>query len=109
MKNYILPKLLVLICTCFIISACKKDIIYQDKRSNQLKAIATVINSGSPALDGCGWLIKVGPVSYSPDNLPENFKESGINVKIEYTVSDTDFVCGWGQKLKYMHLYDIKR
>ncbi|MFD1255295.1 hypothetical protein ACFQ3S_00675 [Mucilaginibacter terrae] len=109
MKNFILPKLIALLCILIATSACKKEIIYQDKKPGQLEAIATVINTGSPALDGCGWLIKVGTVSYSPDNLPENFKESGINVKIEYTVSDADFVCGWGQKLKYMHLYDIKR
>jgi hypothetical protein len=108
MKKLIIPKVLMLLFTCFITSACKKE-IYQNKRPGQLEATATVINSGSVALDGCGWLIQIGDTSYSPDNLPETFKETGITVNIEYTVSEAEFVCGWGNKVKYIHLYDIKR
>ena len=92
-----------------IITACSKDNC-KKPHEDRLEATATLINTGSPALDGCGWVIRIGDKSYSPDNLPENFQINNIQVKIVYTLSDAKFICGYGgAPLNYLHLYDIKR
>ena len=92
-----------------IITACSKDKC-NEPHEDRLEATATVINSGSPALDGCGWLIRIDNKDYSPDNLPENFQFNNIQVKIVYTISDAQYNCGFGGSgINYIHLYDIKR
>jgi hypothetical protein len=92
-----------------VTTACRKSLRYQDIDPDQRQAIATVIDAGEPLADGCGWLIKIDNVTYRPDNLSSYFKINNIQVKIKYTVSDADYVCGWGAKMKFIHLYDIRR
>lgn len=101
--------LLTLAGVCFMTTACKKSLRYQDVDPAQKQATGTVLYTGEPAADGCGWLIKINDVTYSPDNLSSYFKINNIQVKIKYTVSEADYVCGWGTKMKYIHLYDIRR
>lgn len=93
---------------CCLITACTKDKC-NEPHEDRLEATATVINSGSPALDGCRWLIRIDNKDYSPDNLPENFQFNNIQVKIVYTISYAKFICGYGGSMNYLHLYDIKR
>jgi hypothetical protein len=100
--------MLLLLPALVFIMACSKEQC-DDKQMDKLTATATVINTGSIALDGCGWLIKIGTTNYAPDNLSENFKLDNNQVKIVYTISDVDYICGWGRHLKYIHLYDIKK
>jgi hypothetical protein len=75
-------------------TTCQKNTYYEDRYPNQLEDMATVLDTGNPALDGCGWLIKVGSTSYSPDNLPNDFKFNNAQVKIKYIISDAKFNCG---------------
>lgn len=91
-----------------LITACSKE---KCDNNDHLKATAaTVIDGGSPALDGCGWLIRVDNTDYSPDNLPENFKINNIKVDIVYSVSERKFACGFnGNGPNFIHLYEIKR
>lgn len=97
----------IILIFALMLAACSKDNC-KDK-DGRLEATATVIDSGSPALDGCGWLIKIDNKDYSPDNLPENFQFNNIQVKIVYTISDAKFSCVFGGSMNYIHLYDIKR
>jgi hypothetical protein len=110
MKKILLPKFLLLFCICMSALACKKNTYYEDRDPNQLEDIATILDTGNPALDGCGWLIKVGNTSYSPDNLPNDFKVNNAQVKIKYIISDNKFSCGFaGSGYNFIHLVDIKR
>lgn len=53
--------------------------------------------TGSPALDGCGWLIEVSSKTYSPTNLPTEFqKEEEQRVLITYELLNEKFSCGFG-------------
>ena len=54
-----------------------------------------VLNYGDPEVDGCGWVIKVDTVVYSPVNLDLAFKQNSLKVKVEYQVLNTYFSCGW--------------
>jgi hypothetical protein len=54
-----------------------------------------VLNYGNPEVDGCGWVIKVDTVVYSPVNLDTGFKQDSLKVKINYQISNTYFSCDW--------------
>ncbi|MCC8410161.1 hypothetical protein LJ707_14570 [Mucilaginibacter sp. UR6-1] len=70
-----------------ILASCKKD-------KNEKQAEGMMINTGSPAADGCGWLIAIDKVMYSPDNLPASFMQDSLKVKVDYTNLKTRFGCG---------------
>ena len=82
--------LITALCFATIFTACKKT----DKAL--LMADATVINSGSQALDGCGWLIKIDNDFYSPTNLSEDNKVANKQVKINYYLLSSKFDCASG-------------
>jgi hypothetical protein len=65
--------------------------------TEELTADATVINSGDPAADGCGWLIKISGTdsTYSPKNLPVLDEIANLKVHITYKRLSTKFQCGW--------------
>jgi len=110
MKKLLRSKFAILSVVLMTTVACQKNTYYEDRDPNQLEDIGTVLDTGNPALDGCGWLIKVGNTSYSPDNLPNDFKIGNTQVKIKYIVSDAKFSCGFaGSGYTFIHLVDIKR
>jgi hypothetical protein len=94
---------------CLLNLSCKKN-LYYNMPPNSIENTATIINAGSPAADGCGWLLRVGTTNYSPDNLPEQFKINNVQVTIIYTVSDAKMPCGFNANgPNFIHLHDIKR
>lgn len=51
--------------------------------------------SGSPAADGCGWLIEINSKSYSPVNLPAGYqKQEDQRVLVSYILLNDKFSCG---------------
>lgn len=104
MKNTLNFKLFLL--TAFIfalnISACKKN-------DQPVFTEATVINGGAVAADGCGWIIRIGDINYSPTNLADKYKETELKVSIRYETLTTKFECGWGQKIPEIKLLEIKK
>ncbi len=104
MKNTLNFKLLLLTAMIFMlsISACKKN-------EQPVFTDATVINAGAVAADGCGWVIKIGDINYSPTNLADQFKETELKVSIRYQALTTKFECGWGQKIPEIKLVEIKK
>lgn len=91
-----LPTMLVLL---IAISSCRKD-------SNLLVADATVLNTGTPAADGCGWMVKIDSTYYSPVNLPDDYKKSNSKVRLTFNVLTTKYQCGFAP-LSYSQI-DIK-
>ena len=55
-----------------------------------------VLYYGSPAVDGCGWMIRINKVDYSPVNLDANFQKDGLNVVVDYQILTSTFSCGDG-------------
>lgn len=59
---------------------------------------ATIIDDGSIALDGCGWLIEfeVNNVmtKHQSDDLPSTFEQDQLQVKIKYIPTLDNFTCG---------------
>jgi len=54
----------------------------------------TIIDSGDPALDGCGWLLEVGTFTYKPTELDAAFQKDGLQVNVEFTETNTSISCG---------------
>ncbi|WP_428330930.1 hypothetical protein [Mucilaginibacter sp.] len=82
----------ILLVPAIIISSCKKD----NTKSIKNGIEATVLNQGSPAADGCGWVIKINSTDsvYSPINLPVNYQTDNLKVLISYKSLNTKFQCG---------------
>lgn len=56
---------------------------------------ATIFYQGDPALDGCGWAIKIDEDFLHPLNLPAEYRVDGLNVKVNYKPLGTLSTCGW--------------
>ncbi|QKJ31197.1 hypothetical protein HQ865_16015 [Mucilaginibacter mali] len=96
---------LLLLAAAGLFTNCKKS----DKAdpNHLVKVEATVYNSGVVAADGCDWTIKVGDVSYHPDNLGNDFKVDAQKVIIDAQIMDQKFICGWSAQLSYLRLNSI--
>ncbi|RYE16578.1 MAG: hypothetical protein EOP42_33715 [Sphingobacteriaceae bacterium] len=83
--------LIILLLLFYILTSCSK------KDSATIKnAEATIIFTGSVALDGCGYLVKINStgVSYHADNLSETYQKDNLPVIISYHLLTTKFSCG---------------
>ena len=54
-----------------------------------------VLNYGSPAADGWGWMIEMNKIVYSPVNLDSNFLHDSLKVIVYYQILNSTFTCGW--------------
>jgi hypothetical protein len=68
---------------------------------------ATVVNGGINGGDGCGWLLKVDTTFYSPNNLPQKYRQDNLKVKMAFVKTEFKYTCGVGANLKYFRI-DIK-
>ena len=92
MKKQIRNKcaLFVMLTVGFIAVSCDNKSNRELQTTNGL-----VLNYGNPEVDGCGWVIKVDTVVYSPVNLDTAFKQDSLKVKVDYQILNTYFSCGW--------------
>lgn len=73
---------------CLIIGvSCKEDDL-PGKR-------AMVKFTGDPAVDGCGWLLKVGDDDLKPVNLQKEFQKDGMEVNVAFKPLVSRWRCGW--------------
>ncbi len=96
MRKLILLSALVLL--VFVTVGCEKS-----KEENILKDDATIIYEGNPALDGCGYFIKIRNTKYKPISLLQNFKTENLKVKITYQILEDKWSCNWQEK-KYIQI-----
>ena len=54
-----------------------------------------VLYYGDTAADGCGWIIKMNNVEYSPINLDSKFQEDSLEVILDYDTLTSTWNCGW--------------
>lgn len=72
-------KNILFIVTFFILASCGSD-------DEFVKHDAIIIDSGDPAQDGCGWLVRINSEDYKPVNLPEKFEVDDLAVIVTYNV-----------------------
>jgi hypothetical protein len=79
-------------------SACKKD------GNKSKKANGMVLNLGNPAADGCGWVIRVDHVDYTPINLDTTFQQDSLQVKVTYDLLQSRFQCGFAANIGFSEI-----
>lgn len=101
MKALLTNKLLLMIfCTVLLGNACNKD-------DEMGWTDATIIDSGSESVDGCGILILVGEEYYSPVSIDDIYVENRLEVKIKYTLQDAYKACGFSTMERTYQKIDI--
>ena len=67
----------------------------------------TVIFS-DPALDGIGWAIQIGDISYLPTNLKPQYKQDRLSIELKYDVLSDRIPCGDGFSCEQIEILEIK-
>lgn len=90
----------------FMVYGCDKDCNYKDEDYR----MGIVLDSGSPAADGCGWLIKVDSIIHFPDNLDQQFHKDRLEVKLVFKDLNAEYKCGYLQTISHptIHILKIK-
>jgi hypothetical protein len=86
-----LPAFLFLFSLCISLLGieCKKE------EPDVQGADGLVLYYGDPAVDGCGWIIKINNTEYAPVNLDSEFQNDSTNVVLEFNLLDSKWHCGW--------------
>ena len=56
---------------------------------------------GSPAVDGCGWVIEISSEIYKPLDLAQEFQIDELPVRIKYELLSSKANCGFAQNVYY--------
>ncbi|WP_069661292.1 hypothetical protein [Arcticibacter eurypsychrophilus] len=90
-------KAITLILAAFFLmsNGCKKG------NSDVIKTEAIVKDLGSPATDGCGWVITVGDVTYKPIILDDKYQNDLQAVIIEYELTGEKYSCPFSSGPNY--------
>ena len=60
------------------------------------EAFGRVLDLGSPALDGCGWMIEISEELLKPIELDPHFQTPGRAVELTFRRQTTFYLCGLG-------------
>ena len=103
-------KYLIAALACFTFS-CKKEKSCEGCVGDAIYKNATIIYSGPVEADGCGWLIKTDDShNFHPDALSSSFQEDLLPVKITYTLTTDNFICGIAAlQIPVIHLTSIQK
>ena len=94
----------VLIICILVFLGCEKN------TDNKTFKPATVQYLGDPAVDGCGWTIKIENVSYSPKELSTEFQSDGLNVLVIFHLTNKKSSCGFNlNAFDEISIDDIKK
>jgi hypothetical protein len=80
----------------FVIS-CESQSPLDEVPAEQRNVSALVIFDGSPAVDGCGWLIHHDQNFHTPVNLDSLFMIDSLKVILSYNILESTWNCGWRQ------------
>jgi len=69
--------------------------------------LGTVIFTGAPEVDGCGWLIQIDSANYHPVNLDDAFRINGLGVRIKYDEVTDVYRCGRNGIIPSIRISDI--
>lgn len=82
----------ILIMVLSIYGACQKD---EGIDQDDLWVNAVILDFGSPAVDGCGFVIRIEDQIYYPVNLEEKYQIDGKNVKVQFNILEEMHTCGF--------------
>jgi hypothetical protein len=82
--------LLMPLCVILLTAGCEKE-----EEPEVQDASGLVLFYGEPAVDGCGWMIKINHVEYSPINLESVFQTDSLEVELDFDKLNTTWNCGW--------------
>lgn len=87
-------KAVIFLCGIIVISAfgCSKTKITSPERQD---VSGMILYMGDPAVDGCGWLIKIDTMLYSPITLGSSFQKDSLKVILDYELLNSTWNCGW--------------
>ena len=92
-RNFrIIGQLSLLLFVIILSTGCEKDKIYKTDVKN---ASGLILFYGEPAVDGCGWIIKINDNEYSPLALDDSFKKDSLEVIVDFNYLDSYWPCGW--------------
>lgn len=81
-----------LVISAFFVQSCKKG---TDSKITIIIEDAIVVNTGDPAADGCGWLLKTNTDStYNAPNLAVQYQVNNLKIHIAYHKLTTRYYCG---------------
>ncbi|HHB52519.1 MAG TPA: hypothetical protein ENK75_05695 [Saprospiraceae bacterium] len=86
-KNLLVLILLfaIIFISATVISSCHK----KDPNENINWIEGLVINDGSPAVDGCGWVIVVQDKRYEPkQQLDSEFRYDSLKIEVDFVLTD---------------------
>ncbi|MFZ5986710.1 MAG: hypothetical protein ACOYWZ_06260 [Bacillota bacterium] len=72
-------------------AGCEKDDIIIENSHG------IVLYYGNPSVDGCGWMIKIDTLLYSPINLDSVYQKDSTKVLLDYKILTSIWNCGWRQ------------
>lgn len=89
-----ISKILKLSLFCLVLNfigiGCEKD------QESDIEDVAGILLFyGSPAADGCGWIVKIDGTGYSPINLEPISKKDSTEVILSYDTLGYTMHCGW--------------
>ncbi len=87
-----MKKLNVLIIGCILSLVVAS---YSCKHEGEDYKMGLVLDSGSPSVDGCGWVIKIDSTIYFPNNLAEQFHRDRLEIKLVYKDLNREYECGY--------------
>ena len=71
---------------------------------------ARIVFDGSPAVDGCGWLIQIDQEFQAPVNLDSAFMIESLEVVLSYSTLESTWNCGWRLPgYKEIEIVDIEK
>lgn len=75
-----------------LLYSCNND----QKDPNFESANGKIIDAGSEASDGCGWILILEDAStYKPDEIPEEYREDNLKVNVVYRKLEETVYCGF--------------
>ena len=81
----------------------------KEEPNNNIKAEGLILDYGSPASDGCGWVIKINGNVYSPvELLDSKFQKDSLKINIEYRILPTQSTCGGWRTSGYVKIEILK-
>ncbi len=82
----------------------------KEGNENRLKDEAIVIYEGEPALDGCGYFLKIGDSKYKPLSQLPSFCKKGMIVLVDYQFAKGGWRCNWQTKeYKQIKIFNISK
>ena len=95
-----MKKTLLYIVVLFSIVSCSSDSEFDI-------TMATIVDGGNPALDGCGWLVRIDSENYKPVNLPAGFEVDDLAVTLTYEVLKEKGDCDVPNSIRQINIKKI--